>query len=400
MTLACRDCGTLQDFRSLPAGSVASCAACGNTLSRSTGRSIGAGFALSLSVLCLYIVALSLPFLRASVLGLEQETRIGSIVPLLLDTRWVLVALGIGAFIVVFPVVRFALLTLVLGTLLGERRPEWLGRAFRWATSLDLWSMPDVLLIGFFVGYTRVAQRLTAEIGTGGWCFLAAAGLAMVAHATIDRQMVWNAIAPNRPSPRGEKVIACTTCDLAVPKSAEGDPCPRCGARLYARKPDSLTRTTALIVAGLVLYPIANIWPMSVVTRLGESEGRTILYGVTELVKEGMWPLAAIIFCTSIAIPLLKLLAIGWFLLATRFGWRRGLSVRTKLHRLIDGVGRWSNVDIMIIAVFAPLMQFGAIATVHFGIGAACFFAVVILTMLASLSFDTRLMWDAVEQRR
>lgn len=398
MTVACRDCGTLQDLLPLPAGSVASCFECGNTLSRTTGRSIGAAFALSSSMLLLYGAALTLPFLRVRMMGLEQETRIGSVIPLLIETQWVLIALGIGAFVLLFPLVRFALLTTVLGALLIGRRPEWLGAAFRWATSLDLWSMPDVLLIGFFLGYTRASEQLNVDIGTGGWCFLVAAGLAMVAHSTLDRHMVWSAIGPERRSPPTERAIACTTCELAVPDSAEGSPCPRCRARLHARKPDAMVRAAALTAAALMLYPIANIWPMSVVTRLGESEGHTIYYGIDRLIQAQMWPFAAIVFAASVLIPLLKLAAIGWFLLSVRFRWRWALMTRTRLHRAVDGLGRWSNIDIMTIAVFAPLMQFGQLATVHFGIGAACFFAVVVLTMLASQSFDARLMWDAAER--
>lgn len=161
-----------------------------------------------------------------------------------------------------------------------------------------------------------------------------------------------------------------------------------------------MIRTAALILAGFILYPASNLWPITVVTRLGEAERHTILYGVQRLIDADLLPFAALIFGTSVLIPVLKLVAISWFLLAVRFRWRWALVARTRLHRSIDAFGRWSNLDIMIIAVFAPLMRFGQLATARLGIAYACFFAVVIVTMLASRTFDARLMWDAVETRR
>ncbi len=399
MTIGCPDCGTLQGLPPLPRGTVASCAGCGNPLERWVGRSTAIAFSLSASVLLLYTAANLLPFLRVGLAGREQQSRIGSVVPALLDSEWVLIAVGVGAFVVVLPIVRHALLAVTLGSLRLGRRPAWLGKAFRWALLLELWSMPDVLLAGAVIGYTRMSQYLAVEIAAGGWCLLAAAGLAMVANATLDRRTVWRAIAPDRPAPHDAPAISCSVCDLVVPASAEGSACPRCGARLDARKPDALVRTSALVLAGLMLYPAANLYPMTTVTRLGETQSHTILSSVLDLVGAGLLPLAALIFFTSFAIPILKLPAIAWFVISIRLGSRALLGFRTRLYRTIDGLGRWSMLDVMIIAVFAPLTQFGQLATAHFGVGAAFFFAVVVVTMLASRAFDARLMWDAAERR-
>ncbi len=397
MAIACPDCGSIQELPALPARATASCSGCGNALERTAGRSISAAFSLSLTTLLLLVAAMCLPFLSVHVLGMSRETHLYSVVWVLLDSHWVLLAAGICLFIVVFPLLRFFLLSVVLGALyLGIRR-AWLGPVFRYAVNLDLWSMPDVLLIGSFIGYTRLNMDLATHIGTGGWCFIGAAALSMIAHASLDRRTVWRAIGRDREIPRNRPAISCSACDLAVPASAEGGRCPRCGARLHARKPDALVRTAALVCAGLILYPPANIWPMTIQSTFGTNESQTIFYGITRLQQAGLWPFAIVIFLTSITIPLVKLAVLAWCTLSVHFRWKWALVFRTRLYHYVDELGRWSNVDIMIIAVFAPLMQFGQLVTVHVGAGANAFFAVVVVTMFASRGFDARLMWDAVE---
>jgi paraquat-inducible protein A len=124
-------------------------------------------------------------------------------------------------------------------------------------------------------------------------------------------------------------------------------------------------------------------------------QGHTIFSGIERLVDAHLWPLALLIFCTSIAIPLLKLVGLTWFLISVKRGSGRRLVAKTKLYRTIDAIGRWSNVDVFTIAVFVPLMQFGQLASVRAAPGAMAFIAVVVLTMIASRAFDPRRLWDA-----
>jgi paraquat-inducible protein A len=168
----------------------------------------------------------------------------------------------------------------------------------------------------------------------------------------------------------------------------------RCRERLHARKPDVLARTTALLIAGFALYLPANTYPMSVDLQLGETMRHRIVDGIAELYRAGLWPLGVIIFCASIAIPLLKLVGLGWLTLSIRLKSRRHLLFKTKLYRFIDEIGRWSNIDVFTIAVFLPVLQFGTLAHAHAGIGATAFILVVVLTMLASQVFDPRMLWD------
>jgi len=160
-----------------------------------------------------------------------------------------------------------------------------------------------------------------------------------------------------------------------------------------------MAAAVAFTLAGFMLYPPSLIYPMTLVSRLGQTEGQTIFFGVKELFRVGLWPFGVVVFFTSIMIPGLKLLGISWFALAAHRQWRAGLRLRTRLHRIIENLGRWSNVDVTIIISFAPLMQFGQFASARPAVGATCFFSVVVVTMLASHFFDPRLMWDAAERK-
>jgi paraquat-inducible protein A len=175
--------------------------------------------------------------------------------------------------------------------------------------------------------------------------------------------------------------------------------CTRCGFRLRDRKPGSIQRTWALSIAALVLYIPANIYPVLTVVRIGAGQPSTIFGGVTELIEVGMWPLAALVFFASVAVPVLKLVGLGILLISTHIGTGRALHDRTVLYRIVDAIGRWSMIDIFMESILVALVQFGQLASVYPGPGAIAFAGVVILTMLAAHSFDPRLMWDEARMR-
>jgi paraquat-inducible protein A len=175
--------------------------------------------------------------------------------------------------------------------------------------------------------------------------------------------------------------------------------CSRCGFRLRDRRPASIQRTWAFALAAVVLYIPANIYPVLTVVRLGAGEPSTILGGVRELLDLGMWPLAALVFFASVAVPVLKLIGLGILLISTHCGTGWALHDRTVLYRIVDAIGRWSMIDIFMESILVALVQFGQLASVYPGPGAIAFAAVVILTMLAARSFDPRLMWDSARMR-
>lgn len=375
---------------------MAVCKRCDSTLAGpATGR-VDAPLALAGAALLLLIPALAWPLMTVSSLGAVRESWLHTCVTALWDQGYGSLGALVAVFSIVLPCVYLAALVFVLLALRFEISVR-LGRLFRWVQYLRPWMMIEVYLVGGFVAYSRIKVVSTIQIDIGGWCLLAASLLFLLALTQLDARTVWEAL-PLQARPRkGAKTIACTVCDLIVAETEEGGKCPRCANTLHVRKPDALRRTTALVVTGFLLYVPANVIPVLTTVRLGRADENTILSGVLELVRNDLWPLAVIVFSASIILPLLKLCGLTWMLIATHLRSTRMLVGRTRFYRMIDLVGRWSNIDLFAVAVLIAALRFGALTEVHAGSGMVAFAAVVIITMVATTAFDTRLMWDAAE---
>jgi paraquat-inducible protein A len=194
-------------------------------------------------------------------------------------------------------------------------------------------------------------------------------------------------------------LLACHVCKLVsrADRSLEAECCPRCGARLHLRKPDSIARSWAFLLAAMILYIPANLLPMTYINTLFGEEIDTIMSGVVILWTSGSWPLAVVVFVASIMVPMLKIMALMFLLVSVqlRLSWQP--IQRTRLYRLLELVGRWSMLDIYVITFLVALVQLRALATIRAGPAAVCFGAVVVLTMCATMSFDPRLIWDSLE---
>jgi paraquat-inducible protein A len=182
---------------------------------------------------------------------------------------------------------------------------------------------------------------------------------------------------------------------------AKGDAiCPRCEAHIHSRKPNSLSRTWALLIAAYILYIPANLLPVMTVISFGKGEADTILSGVKELIHAGMLPIALVVFFASIVVPVTKLVVLTYLLLSVKYKSRWRPRERTVLYRITEVVGRWSMIDIFMISILIALVKLEAVATIEPGMGAISFAAVVIITMFAAMGFDPRLIWDTMEEKR
>jgi paraquat-inducible protein A len=376
-------------------GQTAMCRRCDSTLAGpATGR-VDAPLALAGAALVLLLAALVWPLMTVSSLGAARESWLDTCVSALWGQGFLSLAALVAAFTVALPCIYLALLLWVLIALRFDLGGP-LGRLFRWVQHLRPWMMIEVYLVGCFVAYSRIKVVSTIEIGLGGWCLLGASLLFLLVLTQLDARTVWEALPVKAAAGKGRETIACTVCDLVVTGTEEGGDCPRCAATLHARKPDAFRRTTALVITGFLLYVPANFIPVLTTVRLGRADENTILSGVIELVHNDLWPLAIIVFSASIILPLLKLCGLTWMLIATHLRSRRLLVGRTRFYRMIDLVGRWSNIDVFAVSVLIAALRFGALTEVHAGNGLVAFAAVVIVTMVATSVFDTRLMWDAV----
>jgi paraquat-inducible protein A len=169
---------------------------------------------------------------------------------------------------------------------------------------------------------------------------------------------------------------------------------------MHARKPASLSKTWAFLGAAAVLYIPANVLPVMYTSSLFGAQKDTIMSGVVYLWVSGSWPLAVIVFIASVAVPLLKILALSILAASIQFRLLFSPLTRARMYRVIEFIGRWSMLDIYVITMLVALVQFRAMATIQAGPAAIAFGAVVVLTMFAATAFDPRLIWDALEQNR
>ncbi|MES2356482.1 MAG: paraquat-inducible protein A [Pseudomonadota bacterium] len=198
-------------------------------------------------------------------------------------------------------------------------------------------------------------------------------------------------------SAASQGLLSCHVCSL-ISRPAPGNAdwsCPRCAAHLHFRKPDSIKRTWALLIAGYALYIPANLLPVMETSSLIDSQIDTIFSGVVYLWTTGSWLLSSIVFIASIVVPLVKLLTLSLLLISVQ---RRSTWCpfrRTQMYRAVDLIGRWSMLDVFVSGILVALVQIPSLAIIKIGSGMLAFGALVVMTMLASINFDPRLIWDS-----
>jgi paraquat-inducible protein A len=192
---------------------------------------------------------------------------------------------------------------------------------------------------------------------------------------------------------RSAGLVACRTCGRV--HQARTELCLRCGQRLVSRDPDSMQRVWAWLVAGFMAYIPANLYPMLETTTLGKTQTNTLLSGVVELVLHHSFGVAAIVFFASIVIPIGKFVAISYLALQIQRPDQNSVHIKHRMLEVVDFIGRWSMVDVFVVALLSSLVQLGSVVSVKPGIAAVSFALSVVFTMLSAMSFDSRLIWDS-----
>jgi paraquat-inducible protein A len=349
--LVCPNCGLTQQAPYDPA---------------TAGRSLDASLAFAAATWVLLIPAAFEPFLTTAVLGATRTSRLPSGVFVLWQEGWPFLAAIVALFVLVFPALRFAALCAVLATLRAGGRPRWLAPVFHAAQTLETWAMLDVYLLGFAVAYVRLHATLDVEVGSGAFCFVGAALASLFTRATLDPRSVWRIIDPQPASPR-----------------------PRRGG---------LAAPLALLAAAALLYFPANLYPIATIPVGFTPTSYTVVGGIRDLIDAHFIGLAALVFCASLAVPLLKMAGLSWCVVSTLHGSTRRLVGKTRIYRVLEEIGRWSMVDPFTIACFVPVLQYNNLIDSRAEPAALPFAAVVILTTLAVKTFDPRQMWSAAEQ--
>ena len=192
--------------------------------------------------------------------------------------------------------------------------------------------------------------------------------------------------------------MGCHICGALNEQDAHS--CVRCGDHLHSRKPGGLNRTWALLITSVILYIPANLYPIMDTVFLGDDSPSTIMGGVVLLWAMGSYPIAAVIFFASVVVPLVKILALLWLCYVVQRGQGASPLGKLKLYRMTEFVGRWSMIDVFVVAILAGLIRLDNLMTIYPGPAAVAFAGVVLVTMVAAMSFDSRLIWDLQQGER
>jgi len=210
-------------------------------------------------------------------------------------------------------------------------------------------------------------------------------------------------VKPARTSALRLGLVSCNACHLLSRKPKALDHgityCPRCGEELHQRKPNSIARTWALVIAAMVFYIPANVLPMTITSAVGTVSADTIMSGVIYFMQHGSWEIALVIFTASVFVPFLKFIILIYLLLAVQFKLVKQPKDLTRLYRFTEAIGRWSMLDIYVVTILVALVKLGFLADIEAGPAALYFALVVVTTMVAAESFDPRLIWDVVEEK-
>lgn len=402
---ACHECDWLCALPPLSPGEKAACPRCHHALVRRHHHPAQRSMALAFAAFIALLVAISFPFISFSVSGVSNRIELHQTATALINFHQPVVAVVVILTIAVLPACYLlAVMWLQLG--LMRYRPLPFSRDIaRALTHLTPWMMADVFIIGALVSLIKISGLAQISLGLSFWAFCVFAFLLLLTSQSLDADWLWFSLDGEPLAPEGaqtgapaaaQQLTGCATCGLVNRLETTGKTrCRRCGERLHARLPHSIQRTWAFLVAAAILYIPANLYPIMNVTSLGETSSSTIIGGVVELYQSGSWPIALVIFVASVIVPVGKLFALSWLCLVTRQGHDTKAHSRTALYRITDFIGRWSMVDVFVVAILVALIRAGTLMSITPGPAELAFGAVVILTMLAAMSFDPRLIWDA-----
>jgi paraquat-inducible protein A len=400
----CPGCGLFHVIPPLQRGTSARCVRCPTTLQRISLHTLDHSIALTLAALVLLVIVCATTLMKVETAGIVHNAGVFSGDVELVHRDMPELAAVVVFVTVIAPLGRLIGTLYVLIRLREAKPPRHLSDVFRLVERLRPWSMVEVFVFGVVVAYVKLGDVVKIGVENGLFALLALTFIIIWADSGLDHQAVWDRL-DQREVPKGDGpavsdpqppigAAGCEICGLVSVPRPDDPRCPCCCAALHARKPDSVSRTWALVIAAAVLYVPANYYPVLTVMQLGAGTPSTILGGVRELVESHMYPLAALVFFASIAVPLLKLVGLSIMLVATQTGRSGWLRDRTRLYYVVRWIGRWSMIDIFMEALLGALVRFGTVITIEPGIGAVAFCGVVILTIFAAETFDPRLMWD------
>ena len=440
--IICEFCDSVYRRAPLQGRTVACCGRCGSRLYRNSRSNLDAMLALTLAALVVLVIANAYPLMMLGIGGKSSEATLWQMIVDTYDSNVSPIAVVAAITVFFFPLLQICLYIYVLVPLRRGRVPVAFIGVMHALRQMQPWTMVEVFMLGLLVAVVKLAGTATASPETGMWAFAVLTLLLTLLNARsledlwecaeqIQRtaggdatrlrplpveasvasgRAITDGEPPDGPQPRRPALVragdldllACHACGLVLRDGHNPSACfcPRCDQSLHRRKPDSHARSWAFLIAAAILYIPANVLTVMRTSTLFGTDDNTILSGVVELWNNGAGDLAVIVFTASIAVPLIKMACLCLLLISSRQRSVRWQRERTRIYRMVEFIGRWSMLDVFVVALLLSLVRFGILAEVQAGPGIVAFCAVVVLTMLASMSFDPRVIWDVRSSAR
>lgn len=403
----CSECDWLVHLPERGPGESAHCPRCHHHVAEASQHDAQRPLAWAIASLVMLALVFAFPFLGFSVSGISHVMDFADAARALVTYQYGELAFVLLATTVGLPALYLcALIYICSGLQLGRRWPGSVAIA-RLLRPLEPWMMSDVFIVGVLVSLIKIMSLADIHIRLSFVAFCIYSVMLIRTLTLVDWTSLWDAIAPapsldgarvkRGASGRSQGIIACRACNTPFAIN-RGHHCPRCGKRHHAHFVDRLQLTWALLALAALLFIPANIYPVLYTVQLGNPQPQTIAAGVLGLIHHGDWPIALVIFAASIVVPLSKILALAWLCVQARSGDSSRSFIRTRLYRITEKIGRWSMIDVFVVSILGALVQAGSLMSIKPGVGAVPFAGVVIVTMIAALTFDTRLLWPDTTQ--
>lgn len=413
--IACEECGLVADIPEMSDGQKARCPRCHHTLYAKISMPFQRPFAYGIACLIMLILSVCFPFMSFSVQGATQSITLLHAVEMLKNFENSILALLLLLTVVVLPAGYISAVLYLYrkafrlkDTDLTGRDLRFTKRLFRGIAKVEPWLMVDVFLIGVLISLIKIASLADVGLGMSFWAFCGYTLLVVKCVSMVDRAWLWQQFIPMQrlagvkagDTHMSANHVSCHTCSQlnALPATKHAK-CSRCDSTLHDYHPGrSLQWSWALLLSSAVFYIPANLFPIMYTVSLGSSEGSTIMGGVVLLWQLGSYPIAMVIFLASVVIPLAKIFSLGWLFYCARRTNAKTANMaiqRLRLYRMTELIGRWSMIDIFVVAILVALVQLQNLMAIFPGPAALSFAAVVVLTMLSAMSFDPRIFWSS-----
>lgn len=398
---ACPECDLVVTLPPLHAGEAASCPRCNRELTYRPKAPAERVLAYCIAALVMLLLTLPFTFMQFTLSSTQQEIVLLDTAMAFRSSEWPALAVVIVATIIILPGMYLTAVAYVYAGIASRRYwtgSVWLARAL---SHIKPWLMTDVFLVGVLVSLVKLVSMASISLGPSFWAFCGYVFFMVKTVSNVDADWMWFALKREPKTPYiamsgktawAQGLVGCHICGLL--NRVEQGHCRRCARKIRVPGRYSVEHTIGLLIAASILYIPANVYPMMRTQSVMGSTDSTILGGIWQMVELGSYLVAAIIFFASIVIPVAKIAVLGWLcyvvLKAPPMSQRR----RMRWYRIVEFIGRWSMIDVFVVAIMVALIQAGLLLSIQPGPAALAFAAVVILTMMAAMTFDPKALWQ------